>query len=143
MVALTMLAAVCAASANAAGVIKSSTAPVVKSGGVSEPFKGLATPEATTSTATTATTTGETKATETTNSKRTILIASAAAILLLVGIAFVIARDARRVAPATEGESELAEARSAHDRAAMLQKRRAKAKAARQQRKRNTGRAKR
>jgi len=51
----------------------------------------------TTTTATTATT----PTTETTNSKSTILIAGIAAVLLLSGIAFVIVRDARRVAPAT------------------------------------------
>ena len=56
--------------------------------------------------------------------------------MLLSGIAFVIARDARRVAPATDAD--LAEARvRRRDPAVTLRKRRAKAKAARQQRKRN------
>jgi hypothetical protein len=63
--------------------------------------------------------------------------------VLLLAIGFVIARDARKVAPATEGEEELAETRRAQERAVMLARRRAKAKAARQQRKRNAGRAKR
>ena len=44
-------------------------------------------------------------------------------------------RDARKVAPA--GDGPLAEARAARDTAATLRRRRAKAKAARQQRKRN------
>jgi beta-lactamase regulating signal transducer with metallopeptidase domain len=84
-----------------------------------------------TQTTATATTTNE----PTSNSKKTILIAIVAAIALLLAIAFVIVRDARRVAPA--GDPEAAEVTSAHDAAARLHKRRAKAKAARQQRKRN------
>ena len=50
-------------------------------------------------------------------------------------IAVVIVRDARRVAPA--GDPESVERGLARDSAARLRKRRAKAKAARQQRKRN------
>jgi hypothetical protein len=83
----------------------------------------------------------QTQTTETTgttepksNSKKTIIIALVAAVVLLSGIAYVIVRDARRVAPA--GDPQLVEARSAHDQAAQLRKRRAKAKAARRQRKR-------
>ncbi|HEY2216414.1 MAG TPA: hypothetical protein VGH21_02895 [Solirubrobacteraceae bacterium] len=59
----------------------------------------------------------------------------AVAIVLLIAIASVIVRDARSVAPASDPQ--VAEARSAHDAAAVLRKRRAKAKAARRQRKRN------
>ncbi len=55
--------------------------------------------------------------------------------LLLMGIAFVIVRDARRVAPATEGE--LVEGSTPRHSEAALRKRRAKAKAARRQRRRN------
>jgi len=69
------------------------------------------------------------------NSHTTILLAMGAAVLLLSGIAFVIVRDARRVAPATEAE--LDGGRGPRDTAVMMRKRRAKAKAARQQRKRN------
>jgi len=89
-------------------------------------------PETTTTntTATTATTTESTG-----NSHTTILLAALAAVVLLSAIGFVIARDARRVAPATDAD--LAEARSGRDSAVTLRKRRAKAKAARQQRKRN------
>jgi hypothetical protein len=79
-------------------------------------------------------TTATTPTTETSNSKGTILIAGVAAVLLLSGIAFVIVRDARRVAPATADD--FAESRSGHDAAVALRKRRAKAKAARKQRKR-------
>jgi hypothetical protein len=70
-----------------------------------------------------------------TNSKSVVLLVTAAAALLLAGIAFVIVRDARRMAPATE--TDVIEARSAHDAAVKVRKRRAKARAARQQRKRN------
>ncbi len=69
------------------------------------------------------------------NNKKTIIIALLAAIALLIAIAFVIVRDARRNAP--EGDASLAEATSARDSAATMRKRRAKAKAARRQRKRN------
>ncbi|HTA06574.1 MAG TPA: hypothetical protein VK774_09445, partial [Solirubrobacteraceae bacterium] len=71
----------------------------------------------------------------TSNSKKTVIIIIFVAVALLVAIAYVIVRDARSVAPA--GDPQVAEARSAHDAAATLRKRRAKAKAARQQRKRN------
>lgn len=54
--------------------------------------------------------------------------------VLLGGIAFFIVRDARGVAPVTDG---FGNADSAQERAARLRKRRAKAKAARRQRKRN------
>jgi beta-lactamase regulating signal transducer with metallopeptidase domain len=72
---------------------------------------------------------------ETTNSQTLIILALVAAVLLLIGIAFVIARDARKVAPA--GDPELAAGLASRDWAARQRKRRAKAKAARQQRKRN------
>jgi hypothetical protein len=71
----------------------------------------------------------------TTNSQTVIILALVAAVLLLVGIAFVIARDARKVAPA--GDPELTAGMESRDWAARQRKRRAKAKAARQQRKRN------
>ena len=63
------------------------------------------------------------------------MIALIAAVLLLMVIAFVIIRDARRVAPVSE--SELSGGTSARDQAARHASRRAKAKAARRQRKRN------
>jgi hypothetical protein len=72
---------------------------------------------------------------ETTNNHTVILLGFAAAVVLLSGIAFVIVRDARRVAPATE--QEMIQGSSASDTAVRLRKRRAKAKAARKQRKRN------
>jgi ABC-type Fe3+ transport system permease subunit len=92
--------------------------------------------EQTTSTATTTTTTGETESTtEAKNSQTTIFIAVGVALVLLVGIAYVIVRDARRVAPATD-PAEM-EARVVRDNAVQMRARRAKAKAARQQRKKN------
>jgi hypothetical protein len=89
--------------------------------------------EQTTTTTESTSSTGTTK--ETRNSKKTILIGIAAAIVLLVGIASVIVRDARRRAPA-EDPADI-EARVNRDLALQQRKRRAKAKAARQQRKRN------
>jgi hypothetical protein len=65
-----------------------------------------------------------------------VLIIVIAAVALLVAIAYVIVRDARNVAPTVDPQ--VAEARSAHDAAATLRKRRAKAKAARRQRKQNS-----
>jgi uncharacterized protein HemX len=87
-------------------------------------------PEEETKTTTTATT--STSSAEPTNSHTTILLVLAAAVVLLSGIAVVIIRDARRVAPATERE--MIQGSSASDTAARMQKRRAKAKAARRQR---------
>ena len=69
------------------------------------------------------------------NSTGLIVIISGAALVLLAGIGFVIARDARRVAPA--GDVQLNEARESRDSAARVRRRRARAKAARRQRKRN------
>jgi hypothetical protein len=82
-------------------------------------------------------TTATNAATETTNSSSggVLVIAGGAALLLLGGIAFLIMRDARRVAPA--GDGLLGKGGSGHDTAAMMRKRRAKAKAARRQRKQN------
>jgi hypothetical protein len=87
--------------------------------------------------ATTATTAANTTSSESNSntSKVLILVALGAAVVLLSGIGFVIVRDARRVAPA--GEADLGDARASRDTAAQMRKRRAKAKAARQQRKRN------
>jgi hypothetical protein len=93
-------------------------------------LQSLSAPEETT---TTQATTTEKKAV--TNSKSTVLFAIGGAVVLLCAIAFVIVRDARKVAPA--GPEEPGERRLAHDPRVTLEKRRAKAKAARQQRKRN------
>jgi ABC-type Fe3+ transport system permease subunit len=87
----------------------------------------------TTPTETTSTT--STEQTETKNSSKTILIAAGAAVVLLAVIGFVIVRDARRVAPA--GAEDFAEGKRGHDPTVRRRNRRAKAKAARQQRKKN------
>jgi hypothetical protein len=89
----------------------------------------------TTPTTTTKKTTTSSASTEPTNSHTVALLALAAAAVLLGGIAFVIVRDARKVAPA--GDPDAIERGSARDSAARLRRRRTKAKAARQQRKRN------
>ena len=96
-------------------------------------------PSTTATTAPTATTTTTettaTKESEPHNSRSTILIVAGAAVLLLSGVAFVIVRDARKVAPASEVE--FAEGSTPRHTEAALRRRRAKAKAARRQRKRN------
>jgi hypothetical protein len=71
----------------------------------------------------------------TSNSSSLLLAGGGVAIVLLGGIAFVIVRDARRVAPA--GEGKVADGASRGNSAARMRRRRARAKAARQQRKRN------
>jgi uncharacterized protein HemX len=84
-------------------------------------------------------TTASTASTESTSSSSSsgtlIVLATGVAIVLLVGIAYMIFRDARKVAPA--GEGQLAEVSGARRPATRLHKRRAQAKAARRQRKRN------
>ncbi|HWX75627.1 MAG TPA: hypothetical protein VNZ05_09990 [Solirubrobacteraceae bacterium] len=75
------------------------------------------------------------ESTKTSTSKALLFVGFGGAAALLGGIAFLIVRDARRVAPA--GDADLIEARSRHDTAARVRRRRARAKAARQQRKRN------
>jgi hypothetical protein len=105
-----------------------SASPLSGSGALTELTEGAQTTP--TQTATTTAT-----ATETTNSKSVIILALVAAFALLIGIAFVIVRDARRVAPVTD--SQLSEGGSARDSTARFERRRAKAKAARRQRKRN------
>jgi hypothetical protein len=86
-----------------------------------------------TKTARTATTSRS--STEPSNNQTVIILAMVAAVALLVGIAFVIARDARKVAPAA-ADPELTAGMNSRNWAAKQRKRRAKAKAARRQRKR-------
>jgi beta-lactamase regulating signal transducer with metallopeptidase domain len=110
-------------------------AAVGGSGAFSELTEGQTETTPTTETTTTAATT------ETTSNTGSVLwIAGGAALLLLGGIAFLIMRDARSVAPA--GDGLLGKGGSGHDTAAMMRKRRAKAKAARRQRKQNIKRGK-
>jgi hypothetical protein len=116
-----------------AGPAASTALAAVSSEGAFNQLSEAATKESTQTQATETTGTGTTTE-KTSNSKKTIIIALVAAVVLLSAIAYVIVRDARRVAPA--GDPQLVEARSAHDQAAQLRKRRAKAKAARRQRKR-------
>jgi hypothetical protein len=105
-------------------------AAVGGSGAFSELTEGQTETTPTQTTTTTATTTESTS-----NSGSVLVIAGGAAALLLGGIAFLIVRDARSVAPA--GDGLLGKGGSGHDTAAMMRKRRAKAKAARRQRKQN------
>jgi hypothetical protein len=96
--------------------------------------------EAGSSTATTASTAStESSASSTASNSNTgtvLLLALVAGAALIGGIAFMILRDAHRVAPVPDGQVTGA-GRSARDPAATMRKRRAKAKAARRQRKRN------
>jgi hypothetical protein len=79
-------------------------------------------------------TTAASSSSSSSNTDTVLLFGLGAAVVLLGGIAFVILRDARSVAPVGDGP---VMGRSAHDPAVTLRKRRAKAKAARRQRKRN------
>jgi amino acid transporter len=89
----------------------------------------------TTPTATTASTaTTEEGTSKTSGSTLTVVIVIGVA--LLAGVTFVIVRDARKVAPAGEADIVQGSSTARHSEAAM-RKRRAKAKAARTQRKRN------
>jgi hypothetical protein len=128
-----------AQAANATSTAKSTTTKAPSLVGGANPLTGNSTSSS--STTTPITTTTETSTKEVTNSKSTIFIAGGAALLLLCAIAYVIVRDARRVAPADEVDEELLDARLSQERVQALRKRRTKAKAARQQRKRNKQRA--
>lgn len=93
--------------------------------------------EAESETSTSSKTAETTKTSESSSTSGSILfIVVGAAVLLLAGVAFVIFRDARRVAPASDVEFAAGGGVARHSEAA-LRRRRAKAKAARQQRKRN------
>jgi hypothetical protein len=124
-VALALVLALCVAGAPAASAAEISGGSALNELTKSEPE--------TTTTATT--TTSAVKEESTSNTSSVVFAAIGGAIVLLVGIVFVIMRDVRRVAPA--GDVELTEATVARDAALRIRRRRAKAKAARQQRKRN------
>jgi len=83
------------------------------------------------------TTTSRESSNNTSNSNTTILIGTIVAVAILIGIGYVIVRDARRRAPVTDAELDAEETRLRHDRSEEMRRRRAKAKAAKQQRKKN------
>lgn len=89
--------------------------------------------ESTTTTTAKTATTSESSGSSTTE---VVVLALAVALILMSVIAWVIIRDARKRAPVDEEDVDAREARAAHDQSIRLQKRRAKAKAARAQRKR-------
>jgi hypothetical protein len=122
-------AAVCAPFAVAASAGSGGAFSELTQGG-----KGASTGTAPTRTATTKESTASTS-TSNANTSSVLVLGLAAAGALIAGIAFMILRDARRVAPVPDGQ--LAGGRPARDVAAMMRKRRAKAKAARRQRRRN------
>ncbi len=101
---------------------------------VSDPFSGTSNPSTQETTAAKTTNVTQTSNTSTAIPGTLVIVAVAAGALLLGGIAFVIVRDARSVAPVVEGGSGSGGSRSPEVR---LRKRRAKAKAAKRQRKRN------
>jgi hypothetical protein len=70
------------------------------------------------------------------NTGTVLVLGLGAAVVLIGGIAFLIMRDAHRVAPVPDGQVG-GMGRSGRDPAVTMRKRRAKAKAARRQRKRN------
>ena len=107
--------------------------PAQEGQALSELTKG--TPETNTASTAKTATTANTSESGGSTSRTLILAALGAAVVLLSAIGFVIVRDARRVAPA--GDADLVDGRPARETAAQLRKRRAKAKAARRQRKRN------
>jgi uncharacterized protein HemX len=98
-------------------------------------LKNKAQQETTPTHTTTSTTSTESSSSSSSNSGTLIVLATGVAIVLLVGIGFLIFRDARKVAPA--GDGQLAEVTGTRRPATRLHKRRAQAKAARRQRKRN------
>jgi hypothetical protein len=124
--------------APAALAATSSSGTAGSSGSFGELTKGgqesstASTPAKTSTTSESSTTTSSSNST----SSSVLILALVAAGALLGGIAFVILRDARRVAPVGDGDVG-GMGRSGHDPGAMMRKRRAKAKAARRQRKRN------
>ncbi len=97
--------------------------------------RGGAEEEETTTKTTSSTSGSSSSSTSSGTSTGTILLLGVgAAVLLIGGIAFAIMRDARSVAPVGDGP---VSGRPARDPAVTMRKRRAKAKAARAQRKRN------
>ena len=90
----------------------------------------------TASTPATTSTTSEASTTSSSSSSSVLILALVAAVALIGGIAFAILRDARRVAPVPEGRVS-GMGRPGRDPAVTMRNRRAKAKAARRQRKRN------
>ena len=119
--------------------LATAVAPAAMAAGLGEgAFNELAGKAQQTTPTTPTQTTASTAATESTSSSNSgtlIVLASGVAIVLLVGIGYLIFRDARKVAPA--GDAQLAEVTGTRRPATRLHKRRAQAKAARRQRKRN------
>jgi hypothetical protein len=125
--ALALIAYTAAPAALAAGASGENAFNELAGGGAAE--------EQTTTNTTTSTTASSSSSSSSGASTGTVLVLGVgAAVLLLGGIAFVIMRDARSVAPVGDGP---VTGRPARDPAVTMRKRRAKAKAARRQRKRN------
>jgi hypothetical protein len=117
-----------------AGLPAAADAELSPSGGGLVELANKAGQEEATATTTTATNEKQTTGSSSSIPSSILIPALLAGVLLLGGIAFVIVRDARSVAPVAEGGTASGGSRNAE---ARLRKRRAKAKAAKQQRKRN------
>jgi hypothetical protein len=135
------LGCLCAVSALVPVSVGAPTAVAASTGGGSGAFSELTAGGQKTSTSTTPTTTATTASTASSTSSNSntgsvLLLGLIAAGALIAGIAFMILRDAHRVAPIPDGQVTAA-GRPARDLAVTMRKRRAKAKAARRQRKRN------
>ncbi len=117
-------------------------APVARAASVgggsafSELTEGGAETSSTATTASTAATESSASTSSNSNTGTVLVLGLIAAVGLIGGIAFLIMRDAHRVAPVPDGQVG-GMGRSARDPAVTMRKRRAKAKAARRQRKRN------
>ena len=118
------LAVPLAPAAIAAGLNEGAVSQLTEGGGEEE-----------TSATSTAASTKTASSSSSSTSSTVLIVVVGAAVVLLSGVAFVIMRDARRVPPATDVEFAQGSV-SRHSEAAM-RRRRAKAKAARKQRKRN------
>ena len=127
------LAILALAGASAAPAALAAAAPTSSNNSFNELVQKAQQTTPTTSTATSSTSSSSESSTS--NSKALVFGALGLAIVLLIGIGYVIARDARKIAP--EGELHGGESAFTRDPAVRLRKRRARAKAARRQRKRN------
>lgn len=134
------LCLLCAILALTSGFAFAPASIAAAAGGSGSAFSELTESSKTSSTASTPATTSTTSESSTTTSNSSsstvLILALVAAAVLIGGIAFAILRDARRMAPVADGRVS-GMGRPSRDPAVMMRKRRAKAKAARRQRKRN------
>jgi hypothetical protein len=131
-----LLASACALCLAAVPMLTGASVPAASAAGFEGGALNKLTEGQEAETSTTSTAANTTKSESTGTSQSILFIVVGTAVVLLAGVAFVIMRDARRVAPATDVEFAQGGG-SARRSEEALRRRRAKAKAARQQRKRN------